>query len=528
VSIPDDNGQPMVEPAGMPKQDGSTARRLAINTVSNWMALGVQVLSGMFLLAYVLRHFGEEEFGLYRVALSITQAIGFLAFGMATANLRVATDRVAREDWDGLSNVLSVVRTLMAGAAGLGLAAVAVISFTCLGFFNVPAATQATAARLMQLAGIGSALQLVRIPYRSGLLAKQRYDLANAVLVGEVALRAGMIVACFELGWVRLEVLGLAIAVPSALGLIALSVMGRRVLPTVRLSFRRFTKKALYSVLKFSIWSTAGHISFVVQQSVAAPLIGATLGLAAVTAFAVPQVMAQYMPSLVGGFTLALWPLAAGLAVRGDRKNLGRLYVTATRFAMLLVVPILAVFVTHAEPLVAALKPELAWTHGLVVLCIGLSVLHCFGLSATHIIWGSGRIRGMVLSNVAVTIVGVMAALATVVWTDWGLYGVALGLFVPAALRGVTYMPILARRQIGVGFLKTIVSGGLVPLLGGLVPLAVGLVLRTAWTPSGLRVTMLQMGLSAVVYAPVAWVLILRADERRAVLKVFRLRRAAA
>ena len=51
MSSPDDNSRPMLKPTDVPKQGGSTARRLAINTVSNWMALGVQMLSGMFLLA---------------------------------------------------------------------------------------------------------------------------------------------------------------------------------------------------------------------------------------------------------------------------------------------------------------------------------------------------------------------------------------------------------------------------------------------------------------------------------------------
>jgi O-antigen/teichoic acid export membrane protein len=521
---PDNPNRPIPDAGDETSRKGSSRRRIAINTISNWVGLGAQTLAGMFLVTYALWYLDKETFGVYQVALSVSNSIQFLAFGMAMANLRVASECIIRQNWEELSSVLSVVRTLMTGAAVIGFAAVVSLTLLGLDVFNIPGAMRAEVTRLLPLVAAGSAIGLVRIPYHSALLAMQRYDLANGVLTGESILRAGIVVVCFEMGWVRLEALGIAIAVSAVLALGALLVMRPILLPQVRVSFLRFKWSAFRRLLGFSAWSMIGNISFTVQQSVVAPLVSALLGLSAVTAVAVPDMVGRMLERVVGGFSFSLLPVATALVAEGRRERLGRLYVTTARIAMLLQVPALAAVITHGQALLACLKPELVWTYPLMVLCVGLFVLHAFGLPATHIIWGSGKVGGVILSHVVAIAVGVGAAVALTLGTNWGVYGAAVGLYAPLALRGLFFMPLLAKRQVQVGYWRTVFSGFASPLWVGVVPVTAGLLLRYLWNPHSLWIVFVQVALLGVVYVAAAWVLVLRPDERLIVLGILRRR----
>ena len=112
----------------------STSRRVAINTMSNWIAMAIQLGVNMFLLAYMLRYLDEGRFGIFRLAVTISVGVSFLSFGMAASVLRLASESIAAKDWDRLSGTLSVSRTILVIAAAVGLLGAGLIMLTAVAF----------------------------------------------------------------------------------------------------------------------------------------------------------------------------------------------------------------------------------------------------------------------------------------------------------------------------------------------------------------------------------------------------------
>ena len=508
----------------------ASSRRVAINTVSNWVGLVAQVGVNFFLLGYVLNRLEENNLvGVFGLATSVSVGVAMLAPGMAGSVLRVASESIAAGDWGRLSRVLSVSRALLSGAGALGVAGVFVLTTLLLGVLNVPEEHRPAAALLMQLVALAAAPHLVRVAYRGALCAKQRFDLANGVAIFEMVVRGAIVVGCFRAGWVRVEAFGVASAVASALALVCMAGLTRWVIPQARIPLLVFDREALRSVLGFGAWNAVNQLTRQAQDQGGVALVSAIprLAMSGVAAITIPKFAAPYMVAFVNGLSLTLWPVAAVFAARGERENLARLYRLGTRLAAMMAVPVLAVLGTHGMALVGCVREDLAETGTLLVVYMALFALRVTGLPAEHIIMGSGQVRGVALSQLAAAGVGLGVAAAIGWLTDWGLMAVVVALFAPAAVRGLVYLPYRIREDTGVGFWESMSVCLLPPILAGAVPVAMGLGLKHVWAPDRLWEVLAQMVVCGGAYAVVGWFVVLGREERGLMLRTVMRRRVA-
>ena len=523
MSQPEDLAESTLKDRGARGEGGSTARRVAINTVSNWVAMGAQVFALMFLLSYVYKKFevryGVDEvrdlWGVYRLSTYFTMAVTFLSFGLAGSVIRLASESVATRDKVRLSQISSVSRTVLLLSAAVGLGAMVLVSVLLLDVLNVPEAYRSSATTLFQLTALSGAFQMLYILYRGLLQAKQRYDLANAALIAEVLIRVALVVVCFELGWQRLEILGYAVAIASLVGLVMLVIMVRCVLPELRMSFLNLNRSVAKEVLSFGAWVTVSQASRQVMETGGPFIVSATLGTGAAGVYGIPQLFTDFLLRVVTGVTQTLRPVASEYAILGRRDELARLYRVSTRLSMVLVALPTAVLVTHGQPFIIYWTgPQMADAYYVMLVCIGLSFVRLIGVPAEHVILSTGHIGGLVLSGMVASVMGLGLALGVASWTDWGIYGLVVALFLPMAIRSLVYLPHRMRIEAPVTWGTTIFGCVIPPMLAAVVPAGAGVFLRWIWPPGSLWAVLVQMALMSIPYAPVVWFAVLNADER--------------
>src|SRR5436305_13251233 len=89
------------------------------NVSSNWFALGLNVLVGIFLSPYVLHHLGDEAFGLWVLIFSLTGYYGIFDFGIRSSLVRYVSKFEATGDKDQLSRLINT----------------SLFTYTCVGVF---------------------------------------------------------------------------------------------------------------------------------------------------------------------------------------------------------------------------------------------------------------------------------------------------------------------------------------------------------------------------------------------------------
>jgi len=112
------------------------------------------------------------------------------------------------------------------------------------------------------------------------------------------------------------------------------------------------------------------------------------------------------------------------------------------------------------------------------------------------------------------SVMGLGLALGVASWTDWGIYGLVVALFLPMAIRSLVYLPHRMRIEAPVTWGTTIFGCVIPPMLAAVVPAGAGVFLRWIWPPGSLWAVLVQMALMSIPYAPVVWFAVLNADER--------------
>lgn len=256
------------------------------------------------------------------------------------------------------------------------------------------------------------------------------------------------------------------------------------------------------------------------RDQLSLPLVSATFGVKLAAVFSIPQTLAVYLLRPIGGLTHTLWPVAAGCVARGEKDRLRRVYRLGTRVSLGLLIPGALALVMYGRPLLEYLTgPEMVAWYPLLVLAVMLISFQGVGQAAEHMLLGGGDIRGLAVSQIGCSVIGVGAALVIAVATDWGLYGVMAALYLPVLFRTLLYVPLRVRADFGAPLRMTVFQCWVPALLGGPIVVAASLVLAWAWPPAGLWTTLLQMAIAAATYVPYALFVVLDSEERGVLLR---------
>jgi len=510
--VPPDPG-----PDGPPPPARSAARSVGINALSNWGGMAVDLACKLFLLSYLFRQLGREEYGIVQLAMSVAQMAAFLQFGLGGSVLRLASEALAARDWSRLSDLLSCVRTILLGLAAVAWGAAVVVSLFFLDALKVPPESQSAAATLIQLTGFYAACHMASTWALGTLRAAERYYLANLITVGENVLQATIIVALFAAGWGRLETVGVAYAAGGLGMLIASTRMVRRLFPELRLRLFRITRDALREVIEFGFLVAVVTTARTVQNQVGVPIISATLGPAAVPLLAIPRQIGGQFMRVIAGLTQPLRPVATRFAVLGQRDRMARMYTATLRFTGVITVGMLVVLLVYGKPILRVLtdRAMAEESYAVLVVYLALAGVNLLGFPAVSIIMGAGSIRGLTLFQTVTLGVSIVLAIAIAVWTDWGIVGLVAGLNGPSVFYTLGYLSWRVRKETGVRVAVTLLGCVLPPILGAAPAVGAGLAMRHAWPVEGWVSLIAQMMACAAVYAAVAWLLVLKSEERQ-------------
>ena len=83
------------------------ARNLLTGTLTKYLLLLVNIVIGIFLMPFTMRHLGIAEYGLWMLAASMTAYLQLLDLGYGNGLVRQVTQADARGDEDAVNEILS-------------------------------------------------------------------------------------------------------------------------------------------------------------------------------------------------------------------------------------------------------------------------------------------------------------------------------------------------------------------------------------------------------------------------------------
>jgi O-antigen/teichoic acid export membrane protein len=460
--------------ASSPREVG-LATRAVLAGASNIAGRFISILVWFLLTPFILDSIGPDAYGLWVLATSLLSYGYLLDLGMSVTLTRDVSEHVSRGEFDVARETVATTVRLQALMGCVAFLAGLVLALLITPVFQVDVELRDELPIVIALMGATVGLSLAAGPLTAVLRGVQRYDLVNVLIIANVLMTAGGIIAVLGAGGGLVAMIAVTIPVTVVTAVVGIALV-RRAAPSI-VGWRGGSRSHGRRILGFSAPIFTVQVAGLLQSRSDEFIIGALLSVGSVTPYALGRRLSE-IPQIVGDQALkSLLPISAELAADRDLSLVKRAFVSGTRIALALVAPLGLVIATLAGPILAVwVGPEYSNPGAVVAILTVAVVLDSALWPSAYVLQGIGRHRPLALIALASAIVNV--GCSVILTARFGLTGAATGTLIGHGLAVTLTIPWVVR-------VLGVTPGDLVrrialPALGPLLPsLTVILVART-------------------------------------------------
>lgn len=345
---------------------------LARNAAFNLLGAAVPAFLSIATLPYIVGKLGAADFGLLMLVTAIVGYFALLDISVTAGSTKYVAQYNATGDHAQVHATASFGLVIyacigMVGMIGLLLFAEPLVTRV----FSVPADRLAAAVLAVRVAALGFLLGQVQAYLQSLPGALMRYDISGRIEASFGTLVPLLTVAVLALGHGLVAVVALRV-VMSAVQTAVLCVVLRKLLPSWRFAWPDPALRG--QLLGFSAYSFLSRVATLTYAHADRLLIGARVGVVALSYYAVPATLANRVMALVSRLSGVMFPHASALAAAGRIDDLRRHYLLASRYLFFVNGAIGLTLACLAAPILATwLTPEFARQGSAVMAMIALA-----------------------------------------------------------------------------------------------------------------------------------------------------------
>ncbi|MBX9791261.1 MAG: lipopolysaccharide biosynthesis protein [Pirellulales bacterium] len=503
--------------------------RFALNATTGWLNVLVGGATSFWIVAFLVREFSPERYGITVLMSWLVVMLLMIDGGIRTAMGRQLAEHIAAGNLQRINELITSV------LAGISVAAVAaqLVALAAGGaivdLLQITGPDRAVAMALVRYFVVPYALmQFVTALFGALVEAEHRFDLADAAHIAETICRALLI--ALALGALGLELHGWAAAmlVSKGIGLGLSAAVAWRVVPTLRLAGRNLRRNIVDELSGLASVTFVQQLVQKLTSQTDVPILSSLYGPAAAAFYNPALLLVTFAQPFSAVLSRQLRPLATANFTRGRHELIRELLVRGTRVGALVAVPFTVVFVAFAFPLVRFWLGEgyaaTSWT----LIAWAVADLASNATSAQwQVMLGLNRVRLLTAVQTIATVINIAASITIIVWAKaagWPMQHAIPAIVIPTIVVSWvqrTVITVHVARTLDVGLIHYLMHGfASAAVLGlGLTALAFGVQLvLPADTPATL---IAEIGLTMLVWAPLAWWLGFDAVDRRRVLGVW-------
>lgn len=485
--------------------------KFIVNVLWNWSFVAVNIFSGLFLSAFVIRRLGDENFGLWALTATLAEYYWIVDLGFRSATLKFTAHYQALGENERINEILN---TALFYSACIGPALVLANYLAAPYLSSVLHIKNPLFPKLVMIVVGAWVLGSLFNVFSSGLEGFQRFDLSNKIyLVGAAVKSFGTAILLF-MGY---GVLAMAVMVLVAQALVhLLSFFAfRHAFPPLRFG-RRFVKmSALRTMLGYGAHSVVASIAQRVLNQGAPLMIGYFMPARFVGYYSAPNKLLDYAVDGMTRIGMVSNPNAAQMMANNEYSRLTQLSILTNRYSLAMFLPVTIFMTVYGPRLLAVwINPQFAANcSGVLMALLASTTLSNAGqYNSISILYGMGRHQGFARSLVVEAVL--MLAGIALVARPFGLVGVAWVAGSMMVLNRAFFTAWLLSHELGENYFRFLASV-YQPLLCAIPPVALLWLLRATVLPGRNWFELIAAGmLGTACYVPLG-LLTLRPEHRQ-------------
>lgn len=408
---------------------------LARNITTRYLAIAVELVIGLVMLPFNLRHLGQESYGLWMLTASVTIHFSILDMGFGGALVNFIARYRAHHDTSALNEIASTTFFIFASFGVLAYLIIIGLAFNLDHVFRISAAEAQTGQWILLIIGLNVAANFPFSIFGGIIGGFQRYDINNVVAIVSSIGVAAANVAVLLAGYGIIAL----VAATTAVRIVTYFVYRRNAYttyPALRLRPSLFRTSRLREVTGFSVYSSiidwANKLNYELDEVV----IGVFLGPGPVAVWAVADRIISGTQRLTNQSNAVLFPVVVDSDATNRIERLQKVLLEGTRLSLATVLPIAVTLIVLAQPLVLAWVGPRMIESAIVIQILALAVaLRVGNATSTTLLKGAGKIRYLAGVNIVTGLINLVMSAALV--GPLGLPGVAIGTVVPVAFASI-------------------------------------------------------------------------------------------
>lgn len=418
------------------------------NVFCNWASYLVTAAVGFLLTPLVVHSLGNAGYGLWTLVLSLTGYFGLLDLGIRSSLGRFVARHIALKDETGVNRTASTALAMLGLGGVISLVVTLVIANFSLGAFKIGMELQDDAKAALLIAGLNVSFALPLGVFASILVGLERFDVLSGITLVGALTRASLVVMVLKSGHGLIALAAVAVFVSLA-EYTAMAIAAKLLYRPLRIRFALLDRATFVELFSFSIyrfiWMTGTQIIFYTGSLV----IGAFIGAAAITTYAIASSLINYGRTVVSLLTDTFYPAATRMDARKDLNGLRELLFEGTKIALLVTIPLCLGFIFLGRQFIGLWMGK-AYTSSATVLTV-LAIAQFSSMSqnvSTLILAGMAKHR--ILAYIILTEGVANLALSILLVRHMGLIGVAWGTVIPDVICTAVIIPVYTLRLLNV------------------------------------------------------------------------------
>ncbi len=407
--------------------------------LSSYVTRALTVVTGFIITPFVLRHIGQEYYGIWVAIGQVTGYFGMLDLGL-TGSARVLISRSQHEEGgETLNTVFSNTIILHTLVAVLTMAAGAAVSFYVPGFFRISSSSADLVWKTALLAAVGFSISFPIRTFKAVLGGTQHIATQKWTELANYLLQTMAIVGLLETG-LGLLALPLAAVLANSVSLLLFYLIGRIQVPLLRFRMDLVSRDRVRNIFSLSFWWFLSSLGVLFVNATDYLVIGRTLGPALVTVYALTYRLAGLGRTQIFEMDRVLMPGVGDLIGRQEFDKLKKVFLSSTKVLLALGLTLAVFLLLFNRHIVRFWVGEDNFAGQGITMVFALAVFqmivshHCSSFLSSFL-----KLKSLALVRWTEGVVNL--SLSIYLAQEIGMIGVALGTLVAGALTSAWYFP---------------------------------------------------------------------------------------
>lgn len=404
----------------------SQSQHFFINVLWNWLSVGTNLFTGLFLTPYIIRKLGDKRYGIWALVFSLIEYVFLFDLGFKSAIVNFISRFRVQDDSEGINEVINTALVYFAIVAGVIVTLTATLAGQGYRFFQIAPEDRADFAFLLALIGFTWAAGIVSNIFQACLEAFQQFKIYNHISIVMMMLRAGGSAALLFAGH-GLRALGMIVVAAQFLGYILMFTAFHRLFARLSFSRRYIRMDRWKQMARFGVNSVIASSGTLFLNQGPPLVVGHYLTSAFVGYYTFPSRLLNYAVEMIARIGFVTAPKTAELMELGNTGKIVKLGTYINRYCFALFMPVSIYLGVYGTALLNRwIGPAFAHNSGplLPIFAVSVSIAIAGQFNSSCILFGIARHGSYAISIVIESLIA-LAGMAFVL-PRYGIFGAAL------------------------------------------------------------------------------------------------------